>query len=61
MSSRPASRSEACCRDYLACANALTRWRESQSQDAQLRAVEYRELLDELTKEIESCLDVEKH
>jgi len=49
------------CRDYLACANALTRWRESQSQDAQLRAVEYRELLDELTKEIESCLDVEKH
>jgi transposase-like protein len=48
------------CRDYLACANALARWRQSKSQGAQLRVVEYQELLDELTKEIKSCLDAEK-
>lgn len=40
------------CRDYLACAAALARWRESPAAEASLRVREYSEILTELTKEI---------
>lgn len=44
------------CGDYLACAATLARWQESEAEHAQLRAQEYSELLDELTREIEARL-----
>ena len=44
------------CRDYLACAAALARWQESESEEARLRKQEYSELRAELTKEIEAHL-----
>jgi hypothetical protein len=47
------------CRDYVACANALARWQKSESEGAPLRAAEYSELLDELTREIEAHLHAE--
>jgi uncharacterized protein YyaL (SSP411 family) len=48
------------CRDYAACANALLRWQESASEGAQIRSAEYSELLEELTKEIESHLHADQ-
>jgi hypothetical protein len=45
------------CRDYLACAAALARWQESQSEEAQLRTQEYSDMLGELTSEIEAHLN----
>ncbi len=48
------------CRDYLACATALARWQESDSDEAQLRVREYSDLLAELTSEIQSQLRVEE-
>ena len=47
------------CRDHAACANALLRWQESESEGAQIRSAEYSELLEELTEEIESQLHAE--
>jgi hypothetical protein len=44
------------CRDYRDCALALARCRESESEEAVLRAVEYSELLVELADEIEARL-----
>jgi len=44
------------CGDYLACAATLAQWQESEAEHAQLRAEEYSELLDELTREIEARL-----
>jgi len=44
------------CRDYLACATALARWRESTAEEAQGRVREYSEMLTELTGEIEAHL-----
>jgi len=44
------------CTDYLACATALARWRESTAEEAALRVREYSELLRELTKEIQARL-----
>jgi len=41
------------CRDYLACATVLARWRRSDSADAPARAKEYAALLDELGTEIQ--------
>ena len=49
------------CRDYVACANALARWQTSESEGAPIRAAEYSELLDELTREIETQLHAEAH
>ena len=49
------------CRDYVACANALARWQELESEGARLRSAEYSELLDELTREIEVHLHAEEH
>jgi hypothetical protein len=49
----------ALCQDYVACADALARWQASESGSARLRSEEYAELLEELTKEIESRLDVQ--
>jgi len=48
----------ALCQDYVACADALTRWQASESGIERLRSEEYTELLEELTKEIESRLEV---
>ena len=48
------------CRDYVACANALARWQESETEGARLRSAEYSELLDELTREIEVHLHAEE-
>ena len=48
------------CRDYVACANALARWQKLESEGAPLRSVEYSELLDELTREIEVHLHAEE-
>lgn len=48
------------CTDYLACASALARWRESSAEEAPLRVGEYSELLRELTKEIQSRLSPTK-
>ena len=44
------------CRDYLRCLATLGRWQASRSADAEVRSVEYGELLAELTKEIEARL-----
>jgi len=44
------------CRDYLACAATLVGWQESGAENARLRVQEYSELLDELTREIETRL-----
>jgi hypothetical protein len=44
------------CRDYLTCVAALTRWRESPSEDARRRSAEYAELVAELTREMEAHL-----
>ena len=44
------------CRDYLACATVLARWRRSDSADAHARAEEYAGLLDELGTEIQMRL-----
>ena len=44
------------CRDYLACAMALTRWRGSTAAETPLRVREYSEMLAELTIEIEARL-----
>lgn len=46
----------AVCRDYLACARALDRWKASRSEEAPLRAHEYAELLVELAGELEARL-----
>jgi len=48
------------CRDYLACAVALARWQESDSEEAQSRVGEYSGLLAELTNEIQSQLRAEE-
>ena len=48
------------CTDYLACATALARWRESTAEEAALRVQEYSELLRELTKEIQARLSPAK-
>lgn len=48
------------CRDYLTCADALDRWMQSGSKEAPLRAAEYGELLEELTRELESCLSIKR-
>jgi len=47
------------CRDYLACAGALARWRASDSVDAHARTEEYAALLDELGTEIQARLQGE--
>jgi hypothetical protein len=47
------------CRDYLACAIALTRWQELASEEAPRRVTEYSELLAELANEIEARLNAE--
>jgi hypothetical protein len=49
------------CRDFVACAATLGRWRESRAQDAPLRVQEYSELLGELTREIEEQLQAQGH
>ena len=41
------------CRDYLACATVLVRWRASDSPEAPVRAEEYAALLTELGTEIQ--------
>jgi hypothetical protein len=41
------------CRDYLACATVLARWRRSDSEDAPARAEEYAALLAELGTELQ--------
>jgi len=48
------------CRDYLACATALARWQESDSEEVQLRVAEYADLLAELTHEIETRIRAEE-
>jgi len=44
------------CRDYQECGEALAYWTDAASQEAPVRTQEYRELLDELEKEIEDYL-----
>jgi hypothetical protein len=48
------------CRDYLACATVLTRWRASDAADAPARAEEYAGLLSELAGEIRMRLRAEE-
>jgi len=48
------------CEDYRRCAAALDRWKRLNGRGVPSRSQEYTELLAELTREIESCLDVMK-
>lgn len=44
------------CTDYLACATALARWRDSSAEEGRVRVREYSEMLTELTYEIQARL-----
>jgi hypothetical protein len=45
------------CEDYGLCAEALKRWSQSTTREAQARSSEYAELLDDLESEIRKYLD----
>ena len=44
------------CAEYLACTRALAYWQESDAEEADRRAAEYSELIEQLTGEIQARL-----